>query len=232
MPEYWQPPGKLTAPLETAAARSTAPSAAGHGDAQEAEEPLTIKAPEPEEPPSNSSAPPSSDAGESTGAEVPPPDAAAAAHSESSPSTAAAIESAVESLVHQSTADQSTVNHSTVHNATASESDGPSAAPLHHNSTASDAADLPPSAEVPSTPASVAHAEGGEAGEEAAGEEAAGEEAAGEEAAGEADTGAQEAAAQEAEAQLSQHFSLSTQSEEDRREASAEGAAKAEVHSP
>ena len=31
------------------------------------------------------------------------------------------------------------------------------------------------------------------------------------------------------EAQLSQHFSLSTQSEEDRREASAEGATKAEV---
>ena len=79
MPEYWQPPGKLTAPLETAAARSAAPSAASHQDAQEAEEPLTIKAPEPEEPPSNSSAPPSSDAGESTGAEPPPPDAAAAA---------------------------------------------------------------------------------------------------------------------------------------------------------
>ena len=39
--------------------------------------------------------------------------------------------------------------------------------------------------------------------------------------------GAQEAAAQEAEAAVA-HFSLSTQSEEDRREARAEGATKAE----
>jgi hypothetical protein len=230
VPEYWHPPGNVTEPLETAPPQSAAPSAdstesaagstAGHLDAQEAEEPLTIKAPEPEAP---TSLPSSSDAEskESKDAEARSPDAAHSPPDEGKSPAAAGLGS----TVHHSTAHQSTVrHHSTVHHSTASDADLASSAPPSNstasdadlassappsNSTASDAdlassaphdqnstasdADLPssPSTELPSTPPSVSDAESKEEDEQA-------------------DAQADE----QADEQASQHFSLSTESKD------------------
>ena len=167
VPEYWHPPGNVTKPLETAAPQSAAPSAAGstagHPDAQEAEEPLTIKAPEPEEPTS----PPSSSDAESKDDEALSPDAVHSPpnpprspdepctelpchHDGRSPGTAAADSTAHHSAVHQSKVHHSTVRHSTVHHSSASDAELPSSA----------------STELPLTPPSASDAESDEADEQ------------------------------------------------------------------
>ena len=195
VPEYWHPPGNVTKPLETAAPQSAAPSAAGstagHPDAQEAEEPLTIKAPEPEE----LTSPPSSSDAESKDDEALSPDAV---HSPPNPPRSPDEPCTELPCHHDGRSPGTAAAHTTAHHATAppnpprSPDEPCTELPCHHDgkspgtvaadstvhhsavhhstvhhSTASDA-DLPSSAstELPLTPPSASDAESDEVDEQ------------------------------------------------------------------